>query len=176
MQNQINSLMTFDAQLKTALKAFNETLLQQPFSISFVFANVKRSAGCPPLSTLLGMSVRTNRALNDVSISLIHSSIHSCGLELMLKKMLRSLAWALTLFVPVEFLDNFCNFGHTLVANESNFISCSFSLKKVKDKVWNARLRSPLFNTRQYAHDLENLLLKIWRRHESDLECDHVSC
>ena len=50
------------------------------------------------------------------------------------------------------------------------------SLKRTKDKVWNARLRSPLFNTRQYAHDLESLLMKIWRRHESGLECDHISC
>lgn len=51
-----------------------------------------------------------------------------------------------------------------------------FSLKRVKDKVWNARLRSPLFNTRQYAHNLEGLLLKVWRRHESGLEPDHVTC
>lgn len=55
------------------------------------------------------------------------------------------------------------------LGNDANY------LKKVKDKVWNARLRSPLFNTRQYARDLEGLLIKIWRRHESGLEADHIA-
>lgn len=48
-------------------------------------------------------------------------------------------------------------------------------LKKIKNKVWNNRLRSPLFNTRQYTHDLENLLHKIWRRYECGHDAEHVS-
>ncbi|XP_020603999.1 UDP-N-acetylglucosamine--peptide N-acetylglucosaminyltransferase 110 kDa subunit-like, partial [Orbicella faveolata] len=55
------------------------------------------------------------------------------------------------------------------LGNDANY------LKRVKDKVWNARLRSPLFNTRQYTHSLEGLLLKVWRRYENGLEPDHVT-
>ena len=62
-----------------------------------------------------------------------------------------------------------------LSSNENFIFFFIFSLKRVKDKVWNARLRSPLFNTRQYTHNLEGLLLKVWRRYENGLEPDHVT-
>jgi len=47
-------------------------------------------------------------------------------------------------------------------------------LKQVRAKVWKARMTSTLFNIRQFCHDLEDLMLKMWQRYESSLPPDHI--
>ena len=44
----------------------------------------------------------------------------------------------------------------------------------LKERVQEARLKSPLFDTRRYTRDLENLFLKIWDRREKGLPPDHI--
>ncbi|XP_065186936.1 UDP-N-acetylglucosamine--peptide N-acetylglucosaminyltransferase 110 kDa subunit-like isoform X2 [Sycon ciliatum] len=48
-------------------------------------------------------------------------------------------------------------------------------LQNVRAKVRTARQASPLFNTKQYTHDLEGLFFKLWRRKEQGLPPDHVT-
>lgn len=48
------------------------------------------------------------------------------------------------------------------------------SLQGMKAKVWKARSTSPLFNTKIYANNLENLFERMWERYEQGLEPDHL--
>ena len=50
-----------------------------------------------------------------------------------------------------------------------------FSYKKIKLKVWDGRLLSPLFNTQKYTQNLEKLYYKMWRRFEKGLPADHIT-
>lgn len=52
------------------------------------------------------------------------------------------------------------------------FFACR--LWALKERVQEARLKSPLFDTHCYTRDLENLLLKIWDRQEKGLPPDHI--
>ncbi|XP_032219900.1 UDP-N-acetylglucosamine--peptide N-acetylglucosaminyltransferase 110 kDa subunit isoform X2 [Nematostella vectensis] len=47
--------------------------------------------------------------------------------------------------------------------------------EKIRRKVWRNRFTSPLFNTRQYTHDLEDLFFAMWRRCEKGGEVDHIT-
>jgi len=47
-------------------------------------------------------------------------------------------------------------------------------LSQTRAKVWKARTTSTLFNVKQYCSDLENLLQRIWKRHEEGLPPDHI--
>uniref|UniRef100_H2Y6P7 UDP-N-acetylglucosamine--peptide N-acetylglucosaminyltransferase 110 kDa subunit n=1 Tax=Ciona savignyi TaxID=51511 RepID=H2Y6P7_CIOSA len=47
-------------------------------------------------------------------------------------------------------------------------------LKSVRAKVWHKRTTSPLFNVKRYVSDLEQLLFKMWRKHENGQEVDHI--
>ncbi|XP_065668956.1 UDP-N-acetylglucosamine--peptide N-acetylglucosaminyltransferase 110 kDa subunit isoform X1 [Hydra vulgaris] len=47
--------------------------------------------------------------------------------------------------------------------------------KKIKLKVWDGRLLSPLFNTQKYTQNLEKLYYKMWRRYEKGLPADHIT-
>ena len=44
----------------------------------------------------------------------------------------------------------------------------------MKTKVWKARTSSPLFNTKIYANNLEDLFERMWERHEEGLEPEHL--
>ncbi|KAK2186976.1 hypothetical protein NP493_183g04027 [Ridgeia piscesae] len=48
-------------------------------------------------------------------------------------------------------------------------------LKKMRAKVWKARMTSGLFNTKMYAQDLERLYRAMWERYEAGLSVDHIS-
>ncbi|XP_064636239.1 UDP-N-acetylglucosamine--peptide N-acetylglucosaminyltransferase 110 kDa subunit-like isoform X2 [Lineus longissimus] len=48
-------------------------------------------------------------------------------------------------------------------------------LKGMKAKVWEARTSSPLFNSKQYARDLEGLYRAMWNRQEQGLKADHLT-
>jgi len=48
-------------------------------------------------------------------------------------------------------------------------------LKAVRTKVWVQKLKSPLFNTETYAHSLEGLFERMWRREEAGQKPDHLS-
>lgn len=48
-------------------------------------------------------------------------------------------------------------------------------LAKMRAKVWHQRTASPLFNIRHYAKDLENLLMKMWKRYEHGETPDHIT-
>ena len=39
--------------------------------------------------------------------------------------------------------------------------------------MWNARLTSPLFNTEQYAHDLEKVYWRMWNKYKNEGVIDH---
>jgi protein O-GlcNAc transferase len=47
-------------------------------------------------------------------------------------------------------------------------------LTAMRAKVWKARTHSPLFNTKQYAKDLERLYRRMWDRYEKNLQFDHL--
>jgi protein O-GlcNAc transferase len=47
-------------------------------------------------------------------------------------------------------------------------------LQAMKTKVWKARTSSPLFNTKIYANNLEQLFESMWDRYEQGLEPDHL--
>ncbi|RUS69693.1 hypothetical protein EGW08_022546 [Elysia chlorotica] len=47
-------------------------------------------------------------------------------------------------------------------------------LQGMKTKVWKARSSSPLFSTKIYANNLENLFERMWDRYEHGLEPDHL--
>jgi len=49
------------------------------------------------------------------------------------------------------------------------------SYRKIKLKVWDGRLLSPLFNTQKYTLDLENKFHKMWRRYEEGKQPDHLT-
>lgn len=48
-------------------------------------------------------------------------------------------------------------------------------LSQVRAKVWRARIESPLFNTEQYAHDLERLYKRMWEQFEGGNKADHLT-
>ncbi|KAG0718523.1 UDP-N-acetylglucosamine--peptide N-acetylglucosaminyltransferase subunit [Chionoecetes opilio] len=48
-------------------------------------------------------------------------------------------------------------------------------LKATRAKVWDARLKSPLFDCRTYAHNLELLFKRMWERQARDQKPDHVT-
>ena len=48
------------------------------------------------------------------------------------------------------------------------------SYQKIKLKVWDGRLLSPLFDTQKYTLDLEKTFHKMWRRFEKGHPPDHV--
>ena len=50
-----------------------------------------------------------------------------------------------------------------------------FSLKAVRTKVWVQKLKSPLFNTETYAHSLEGLFERMWKREEASQKPDHLA-
>ena len=50
----------------------------------------------------------------------------------------------------------------------------AFSLRKIRSLVWKARLTSPLFNTEQYAHDLEKVYRRMWDKYESGHNFEHL--
>jgi protein O-GlcNAc transferase len=47
-------------------------------------------------------------------------------------------------------------------------------LKSLKSRVQDARLTSPLFDTKKYTQDLEELFFKTWERYEKGLPPDHI--
>jgi len=47
--------------------------------------------------------------------------------------------------------------------------------RKIKLKVWDGRLLSPLFNTQQYTLDLEKKFYKMWQRYEGGQSPDHLT-
>ncbi|XP_064607672.1 UDP-N-acetylglucosamine--peptide N-acetylglucosaminyltransferase 110 kDa subunit-like [Liolophura sinensis] len=47
-------------------------------------------------------------------------------------------------------------------------------LKAVRAKVWNARQTSPLFNSQQYARNMESLFHQMWERYHGGLSPDHI--
>lgn len=47
-------------------------------------------------------------------------------------------------------------------------------LKRVRAKVWEARIKSSLFSAKDYAHNLEELYTRIWKRYEQGLSPDHL--
>lgn len=49
------------------------------------------------------------------------------------------------------------------------------SLKGIRAKVWQSRMESPLFDTANYASDLERLYMKMWKRFESGQAPDHIT-
>jgi len=47
-------------------------------------------------------------------------------------------------------------------------------LKAIRAKVWKNRTESPLFNIKIYTKNLEDLYWRMWRRHETGAEPDHL--
>jgi len=47
-------------------------------------------------------------------------------------------------------------------------------LRQIRAKVWKARTTSTLFDVRQFCHDLEDLMMKMWQRYENGLPADHI--
>ncbi|XP_063719129.1 UDP-N-acetylglucosamine--peptide N-acetylglucosaminyltransferase 110 kDa subunit-like [Symsagittifera roscoffensis] len=47
--------------------------------------------------------------------------------------------------------------------------------RSTREKVWNNVKDGILFNTQQYARDMERLMYKVWQRHEQGLNPDHVT-
>ena len=47
-------------------------------------------------------------------------------------------------------------------------------LKAIRAKVWKNRVESPLFSVKIYTRNLEDLYWKMWKRHESGKEPDHL--
>ncbi len=62
-----------------------------------------------------------------------------------------------------------------LTFNNDAFFCMISSLAKMRAKVWHQRTASPLFNIRHYAKDLENLLMKMWKRYEHGEAPDHIT-
>ena len=50
-----------------------------------------------------------------------------------------------------------------------------YSLAKMRNKVWYNRTHSDLFNVEAYAHDMEEVYAKMWKRYENGLEADHIT-
>jgi len=48
-------------------------------------------------------------------------------------------------------------------------------LKDTRAKIWKRRTSSPLFNTKTYTEDLENLLKTMWKRFETGVGFDHIT-
>jgi len=48
-------------------------------------------------------------------------------------------------------------------------------LKSMRAKVWHRRSTSPLFNIKRYASDLEDLLMKMWKKYEKGSAPDHIT-
>jgi len=48
-------------------------------------------------------------------------------------------------------------------------------LKSMRAKVWHRRTASPLFSIKQYATDLEDLLMKMWKKYEGGKNADHIT-
>lgn len=48
-------------------------------------------------------------------------------------------------------------------------------LKSMRAKVWHRRTASPLFSIKQYASDLEDLLMKMWKKYEGGQSADHIT-
>ena len=57
---------------------------------------------------------------------------------------------------------------------KSHCILLFSSYTEIKKRVWNGRLESPLFNIRQYAHDMEVVYAKMWNRYSNNLAADHI--
>ena len=55
-------------------------------------------------------------------------------------------------------------------------ISFSYSLRKLQARVKDARMKSSLFDTREYTLGLETLFTKMWQRKEKGLSVDHIEC
>ena len=51
---------------------------------------------------------------------------------------------------------------------------CPLRLTALKARVQDARMKAPLFDTKGYTHDLENLYSKMWERYEKRLPVDHI--
>ena len=49
-----------------------------------------------------------------------------------------------------------------------------FSYADIKKRVWDGRLESPLFDIKQYAHDMEVVYKKMWDRYRHNVEVDHI--
>ena len=54
-------------------------------------------------------------------------------------------------------------------------VNFTFSLKAVRTKVWVQKLKSALFNTETYAHGLEGLFERMWKKEENGQKPDHLS-
>ena len=49
-------------------------------------------------------------------------------------------------------------------------------LRNLQARVKDARMKSPLFDTREYTRGLETLFTKMWHKKEKGLPADHVEC
>ena len=49
-----------------------------------------------------------------------------------------------------------------------------YRLKSLKTRVQDARMTAPLFDTKKYTQDLEELYFKVWDRYEKGLPPDHI--
>ena len=56
----------------------------------------------------------------------------------------------------------------------TNFFFLSYSLRKLQARVKDARMKSSLFDTREYTLGLETLFTKMWQRKEKGLSVDHI--
>jgi len=59
--------------------------------------------------------------------------------------------------------------------NDENFIPNSFSRRAIRNRVWEQRINSPLFNVRIYAKDLEDLFLKMFERFRKGEKPSHIT-
>lgn len=57
----------------------------------------------------------------------------------------------------------------------TQWFSVLYSLHGMQAKVNLARMKSPLFNTRVYTRNLENLLFRMWDRHQRHLAPAHLT-
>ena len=46
--------------------------------------------------------------------------------------------------------------------------------KAIRAKVWKSRTTSTLFDTKNYAKEIEGVFTKIWQRHAKGLPPDHI--
>ena len=46
--------------------------------------------------------------------------------------------------------------------------------KAIRAKVWKSRITSTLFDTKNYAKEIEGVFSKIWHRHAKGLPPDHI--
>lgn len=54
------------------------------------------------------------------------------------------------------------------------FLQPQHRLSALKARIQDARTRSPLFDAKRYAADMEKLLRKMWDRYEKGLPAEHI--